>query len=417
MGHPTRPVSERPDAESARSDLLAPAVIIMTVSQAVVVVASLAAPVLAKTASERYGVEGALIGGYTALIFAAAIPAALICPAFVGRWGPTRCAQASLLLAALGLLFACIPSIYALAPSALAIGFAYGPANPASSALLRRVTPPRLRSKVFSLKQVSVPLGGFAVGLASPWLLHRVGWSGALAVLAGLAVMTAIAIQPWRRSLDAARSDVPERGFLAGLYAPLRLIFGRADLARLALTSCGFAAMQFTFGAVCVVMLVDRGGFSLAGAGAVLSTAMAFSIVLRIASGFAADSIGGRATLAIFGVVMALGAWCFAAMEPSWPGPLSALAAVVLGTACFSWNGVYLAEVASVTDAATVADATAGCMTMTFLGGLAGPAFFSAVALASGGAGKAFSCFAVIVLVASASLVWAGRRPRQAPAE
>ena len=39
-----------------------------------------------------------------------------------------------------------------------------------------------------------------------------------------------------------------------------------------------------------------------------------------------------------------------------------------------SWQGVYLTEVASVVPQNKITEATSGCMTITFLGGLVGPA-------------------------------------------
>ena len=47
---------------------------------------------------------------------------------------------------------------------------------------------------------------------------------------------------------------------------------------------------------------------------------------------------------------------------------------VGFGCSGTSWQGVYLTEVASVVPQNKITEATSGCMTITFLGGLVGPA-------------------------------------------
>ncbi len=66
--------------------------------------------------------------------------------------------------------------------SALLLGLAYGPANPASSSLLARYTAPDTRARVFALKQTAVPLGAALAGFAVPFLMTRIAWTSTCCV-------------------------------------------------------------------------------------------------------------------------------------------------------------------------------------------------------------------------------------------
>jgi hypothetical protein len=70
-------------------------------SQALVVTAALALPVLAPEVAASYGIEARWIGYYAALVYGAAMLAALATPGAVRRHGALRVNQITLLLAGL----------------------------------------------------------------------------------------------------------------------------------------------------------------------------------------------------------------------------------------------------------------------------------------------------------------------------
>jgi MFS family permease len=370
------------DGAQDQRSLLAVALGSMIAAQALVVFASLAVPIMAPDIAERYSVPTGLVGTYTSLMFFGAMIAALYSPALVARFGAVRVSQGTLLFAALGLLVALVPSVWALVPSALAIGLAYGPANPASSSILRRLTTPLNRARVFSFKQTSVPIGGAVAGFAVP-IIHEVGgWPNVVLSSIALLLFSIGILQIWRSPLDADRLPGGKLPHPKYLLRPVGFVMRSPELRQLAFMSCAFAGVQFTFFAVCVAVLVSQGGLSLPLAGAALSAAMTTGFFVRILSGYAADRFGGINVLCAFATVMVAGTLGLALMTPGWPLWLSFAIAVVLGAGGLSWNGVYLAEVAARSSSREVALTTAGCMFMTFCGGLAGPAVFSLLAIA-----------------------------------
>src|SRR3970282_215610 len=100
----------------------------------------------------------------------------LISGVLIRRWGALRTNQAGLAFSGIGVALMATPSLIVLAVGSVLTGFGYGLTNPAASHLLMRVTQPKTRNLVISLKQTGVPLGGVAAGLTAPTLALGFGW-------------------------------------------------------------------------------------------------------------------------------------------------------------------------------------------------------------------------------------------------
>ena len=196
-------------AGTASTNILRVALATMILTQALLVMATLALPVIAPLAANSLNLPAQTIGLYTSLVFGGAMIAALGCAGPIDRWGAVRTSQVSLLLAALGLIVLLGQTWWCVAASALLIGFAYGPANPAGSMLLAELTPPGRRSAVFSIKQTSVPAGGAAAGLLVPAIAQSIDWQTAVMTVAVLCLATILLVQPVRAKLDGIRRTRP----------------------------------------------------------------------------------------------------------------------------------------------------------------------------------------------------------------
>jgi MFS family permease len=352
-------------------------------AQAAVVAASLTVPVLAPMIADESGADPSLVGFYTSSIFVAAMASSLASPPLVVRWGALRVSQWTLVLAAAGIAALTPGTLPAFAVSAVLIGFAYGPANPASSELLARVTPAHLRARVFSAKQTSVPIGGVLAGAFVPHLASAFSWRIAAAGVAVLCLGIAAALQPWRRRLDADRRLAA--GFsLPSVLQPLRLLGPGGGILRLGILSALLAAVQFCFGSVFVTVLTTNGGLSNVTAGAMLSLALGTGIAARLLWGWAADRFTAPSVLAAIAGLMAGACLAVAALSAGWPREAVAAIAILFGASAYSWNGVYLSEVAKVAPHGAIGASTAASMCMTYLGALAGPALFSSLGALTG---------------------------------
>jgi MFS family permease len=184
----------------------------------------------------------------------------------------------------------------------------------------------------------------------------------------------------------------------------IRLVLAEPALRRLALASLAFSAMQLCFSAFVVTFLTERVGLTLITAGAVMAAAQAAAIGGRILWGWVADRfLATRQLLGLLGLVMAASAAVLSLVTPGWPVAAIAAVTVALGASGLGWNGIYLAEVATLAPAGKAGMVTGGALSLTFLGIVIGPALFSAVLGASGSYRLAFlaaSCCAAIAAVA-----------------
>ena len=370
--------------------------------QALVSMAVLTPPVFAALAAPEIGVSANGIGVYTSLVYAAACLSAAVSGGPIRRHGAIRLSQVCLVACAAGLALTASASLALVLGGAVLLGLGYGPVTPASSHILIRQTPPARRALVFSIKQTGVPVGGALAGILVPALVLALGWKGAALAAAALSVVVAVAVEPVRKSLDSD-ADPTARGE-RGVLAAIRLVLASPPLRRLALASLAFSAMQLCFSAFVVTFLTERVGLALVTAGAVMAAAQVAAIGGRILWGWVADRfLPTRQLLCLLGLVMAASAAALSLVTASWPVGAIAAVTVVLGASGLGWNGIYLAEVATLAPPGSAGLVTGGALSLTFLGIVIGPALFSLVVEASGSYRPAFlavACFAAIAALA-----------------
>ena len=294
-------------------------------------------------------------------------------PSGSARW---RCACARL-----GLLIFIIGSAWILLPAAFVLGLAYGPATPASSLILARVTPPRLLNVVFSIKQTGVPLGGIIAGAIVAPLVVFVGWQAAALALAGACLVLARGIAAAARQ---ARHRAAERRMpsLRQLFRPLKTLMGMPELRRLSLISIAFSAIQVCLSTYLVIFLIEHNGAGLIAAGLVLTVTQLAGVGGRIFWGSVADwTRRPRLLLAILGVAMTMGAIGISFVDKSWPQEALLALMVFFGGTAIGWNGVFLAEVARLAGPAKAGEITGATAVFTFAGPLLGPSLFSLILL------------------------------------
>ena len=370
-------------ASSQGRSLLAAAVITMLTTYALVILASMTLAVVAPIAAETLNVSARYIGIYTSTIYLGATASSLIAPNLIARYGALRTSQGTVVFAAAGLIALATGNVALTALSALLIGFAYGPGNTASNRLLTAMTSEGKRSGVFSIKQTSVPVGGALAGLMVPPLALAWGWQYAALAMAAICLTCAFAVQPWRARLDADRNS--EHPVLPrDPLAPIAHVLAIPKLRALGFTGLVYSGMQYAFGAIMVVFLVERAGVGAVEAGLILSAAMMTSVIARLAWGYIADWTRPDMVLGLIGLLTAGSVVAAMFVDASWPRAALVALGCWFGATGFSWNGVFLAAVADLAGTRDVALATSGAMTLVFIGSLSFPAIFSGLLVLSG---------------------------------
>ncbi|MEK7436078.1 MAG: MFS transporter [Pseudomonadota bacterium] len=378
--------------------------------QAATSMAMIAPSVMAPVAALELGVSPQGIGWFVALEYLFAMLSGLACGALIVRFGPLRVCQISVCLAAAGLAAgtgAVLPVVFA---AAGLIGSGYGLVNPVSSQILASAAPPRMMSLIFSIKQTGVPVGGALAGVLVPPLVLAFGWRWGAVAVALLCLSVALAIQP-ARATDAAARRGAGSGSMADFFAPLRLVFANPPVLELAIVSMIFGSAQLALIAYFVTYLNLELGYGLVAAGLIYSSAHLAGVVGRITWGAVADRwLSPRSMLGLLGLLMALSGMGVAAFSANWPLPAVIALSALFGASAVGWNGVYLAEVARRAPPGRVGAITGGTQFLTFIGALAAPPLFGAVAGLVGSYGKAYFIFCLLPALAGLRLLSSAHR-------
>jgi len=391
--------------------VLAKVVTATTAVQSTVVMASLTVPVLATVVASAAGIAPHLVGYYSALIYGVAAMSSFATPDLLRRYGGLRLHQIMLGLTAAALLMLLPALPLAFVVSALVLGIAYGPMNPASTAMLARHTPVSARARIFSLKQTAVPIGGALAGSLTPVLAQLLGWRGAVGLVACACLGLALLVQPWRDALDRDEDgDIVER---SSFWTPLQLVARQTELRPVAFSSFAFGALQFSISAVFPTVLA-RAGWRITDAGLVLATALVVSTICRVIWGSVADRLGFRRMLAGMGVLMSVGAYLASSLSASWSSVAVVALATLFGISAFCWAGIGIAETVRRVPAQLISQATAATITLSFLGALVGPSLFSSIVSATGSFAAAFLALGCLTAIATVWLIVAEWREGRA---
>lgn len=371
--------------------------VLTTSSMAVTVVA-----VLAPEAAPAIGVDATRIGVYTAIVYVFATLSGAITGPMVDRFGAIRVCQATMGLAALAMLSLSRGTLAWAGISAIVLGCAYGPFNPASAHVLWRLSTPRWRPLIFSIKQTGVPLGGALTGALIPAIVLWSDWQSATLVVGGVALVMMVLLQGLRRSMDADARG-PLRLNPGHLIAPVRLALVEPRLRGYTLAACAYAGCQLSVMSFMVVFLTRTVGMSLVLAGTVFACVQVGGFAGRLIwGGIASRSGAPRTVLVTIGLITAL---CLAVtpfMDGSWPLAAVFTLAALLGATSLGWNGVLLSEVATHAPEGLAVDATAGMQVVMFGGITVFPPLFGYLVMRTDSFTGAFLATAVLGLAGAA---------------
>ena len=374
---------------------------VLTIASMSVFAVSILTPAIATTAS----VNPAWVGAFMAIAYFGAMLAGTITGNLVDRFGAIRICQLTLLLAAAGLLILCSAQLPLLILSAVLLGLAYGPLNPASAHILVQLGALRWRPLIFSIKQTGVPTGGALAGAVLPLLVALWSWRAAALTIAVMALLVLLLIQPLRSQFDRKRA-IPRRLGLASVLGPISLVLGDPVLRRLTLIAFAYGGCQVSVGTFYVVYLVTAQKMTLAQAGSAFAFVQLGGIGGRLLWGFLAGRwINPRYLLAMIGLLTTLSLYTTTLIQADWPFVLLALHGLVLGASSFGWNGVFLSEAASLAPEGRASDTTGGVQFIMFGGVVVLPPIFGLLVGISGSYSVAFTAVTAVALTAVCFLV------------
>ena len=370
---------------------------------------------MAPAAAPALGLSPAAVGYFVTVVYVGSMIGTATAGGWSARFGPIRVSQIGLLLCLVGLGAASSGLVWAVILGALFLGLGYGPATPASSMILARAAPPHLLALTFSIKQTGVPLGTAIAGAAVPALVLTLGWQGAALVIGAACAVCAAALTPIRARYDATR-DRTAPVSLRSAFAPVALVVRDRKLLELSLVSFVYGGMQITLIAYLVTFLVESFALSLVVAGMVMAASQFTSVAARIVWGAVADRLGARRViLGLLGLGMGATAMSALAAGPHWPLWVLFAFAMTFGATAVGWNGVFLAEIASLAPRERIGDATGGSAFFTFLGVVVTPPLFHMVFYLTSSYGVTYALFGLPALAAGAWLLVTAKIARDGP--
>jgi MFS family permease len=377
----------------------------MFATQSVSVIVFLTVPVMATEIAPAFGVEAKDIGVFMSIVFAFAMIMSAASGSLIRRFGAIRANQIGMSFSAICLLLVLTGSLPLLFIAAALVGIGYGPNTPSGAHALARVTPPRARAFVFSLKQSGAPLGGLIAGLLVPAMVVAVGWQGAICVSVAIALSAVIAIQPLRARLDDDRDPTAPLAFASPWHA-LRQLLRQIPLRRLTLVAFFLASIQAILMTFLMIILVQEVELQFQLAGAVFATSQAAGVVLRIIMGWIADrALGAKPTLVALGIGSSLAFVMLTQLGPESPVALAVGLSIAVGALSFGWNGVFLAEVVRLAGPDDVGTATGGSLFFIYAGVVLGPIVMSGLITLSGGFTLPIVAIASLTTLASLNLL------------
>jgi MFS family permease len=357
------------------------AVLSLTAVQMLSTIAFNIAAVLAPAAAPALGVAADDVAYYVSVVYLVSIYAAMAGGRMALRLGPIRLTQCGLTVSAIACLSLASGHLALAILSAVIIGLGGGPLTAASSQILSRVTPSRLSNLTFSIKQSGVPLGFALAGALVPVSVEHHGWQAVAAAIAGICLMTALALQPLRPLYDTDGTTTgPLLPTFQQIIDPLKLAWADPVLRRLCLAAMFFSAMQATIVNFTILYGVNGLLLDYVAAGILLSVATAAGMFGRVFWGALADATRRPlAMLVALGTIMSLGGFAMAAAQAGWPSWLLHGVAIALGGSAIGWNGVFISECARRAPPGRAGEFVGATSFFVFLGPVVWPLLFRGI--------------------------------------
>jgi MFS family permease len=349
------------------------AVLIATALQTIGAVVATSLAVFAPVLLTELGLGLGELGLLVAAMNLGALPALVVGPWLVDRFGP------SLTLAGSGFVSAAALAVFATAPGYPVMllvltlaGGSWGISALAGGGAIVGTAPFQRRGVLIGFRQMGLPLGGVIAGLLAP-LVPIVGWQAVFAGQAvGFVVLSLMALR-WRWQLRE-RTSSPWRS-----QPPVRAI-------QLGVLSVAMTTAQWAFIVYLTIELTTRLGVGFELAAGIFLASQVVGALARPALGAVADRLGPPRTPLLAAISVASGTLVllFGLATPMVATPVLALLAVGAAVFVIGWNGVMVTAMAESGPTRFVNMQLGAGLTLMRVGNIIAPPLFAALLVATG---------------------------------
>jgi MFS family permease len=314
---------------------------------------------------ESYGWLGGAIGAGSVMFF-------FVSHAITPVLGPIGALRLGVLFTTMGGLLVMTGHWPLMLLGAALTGFGYGTTTPTGSQILADFTPKAAWGTLFSIRQAGVPAGGILAGAIAGAMLESYGRVAALCGGLVPILLTGVFLYAIPKRYNQARELKPftaRRLFdwhnIARPFTRIREVEG---LAPLVAAGAGLAMGHGAVTQFLVIYLHSGLGLPLARGAMLFALMQGCAIVGRIAIGALADKHGSpMGALRYLAPLSAAACLTLACFDASWGLGGQIAAALAIGMAVGTWNGLYLAEIARRAPPSQISTATSSSAVFTFL--------------------------------------------------
>ena len=398
QSEPRQPAIEYRD-DHAPSAVNASAVAVATALQTIGAVVATSLAVFAPVLLTELQLDLQGLGLLVAAMNVGALPALVVGPWLVDRFGPSHTLAGSGLISAAGLaLFATGPAYPVMLLALTVVGGSWGISALAGGGAIANTAPVGRRGLLIGVRQMGLPLGGVIAGLLAP-LVPIFGWQAIFAAQAlGYVVLSLLALR-WQWQLTERTSSPWRR------EPPIRAI-------QLGVLSVAMTTAQWAFIVYLTIELTTRLAVGFEVAAVIFLVSQIVGALARPALGAVADRVGPPRTplLAAISVASASLVLLFGLATPDVPTPVLALLAFGAAVFVIGWNGVMVVAMAEAGPRRSVNMQLGAGLTLMRVGNIVAPPLFAAILVAAGSL-VAWATMAGLLIVAAAGFRALGPGP------
>ena len=375
------------------------AVLVATALQTIGAVVATSLAVFAPVLLIELGLDIGELGLLVAAMNVGALPALVLGPALVDRFGPSHTLAGSALVSAVGLaLFATGPAYPVMLLALTIVGGSWGISALAGGGAIVGTAPFERRGLLIGFRQMGLPLGGVIAGLLAP-LVPIVGWQAIFGGQAIAFVVLAACALRWQwvvreRTTSPWRSEPPIRALQLGAL------------------SVAMTTAQWAFIVYLTIELTARLGVPFELAAGIFVASQVVGALARPALGALADRLGTPRTPLLAGISVASASLIllFGLATPDVPTPVIATLAVLAAVFVIGWNGVMVVAMAESGPRRSVNMQLGAGLTLMRVGNIVAPPLF-AVLLVAAGSLLAWAAMAALLLLAAGGFIALGPGP------
>ncbi len=296
------------------------------------------------------------------------------------RWGVPRTLYLALLIQGLSLIIvASVLSFYWMLFFLLISGLGFGAVNPATSKGIIDWFTVKWRATAMAIKQTGFTAGTMVAAATLPAIAEAMGWRWAVAIVAGLVILSGISSYPFYPSLVTNKKGVTNKRSTIADISGEESVWKNRRIILWSFLGIFYAAVQISGTAYLSLYMVDHFLYSKVTAGIFLAVAQGGGTLGRIVWGRISDVYFAKSRhkeILMIGFIAAATCIILGLLPAETHYIIVAVVAAVFGFTAMGYNAVFLTFIGEMAGPENAGRAIGLGMTIAYVGVVIGPPAF-----------------------------------------